>query len=95
MLARCPNCGKAYHVTDDEKFCSPQCERKASVQLEIDHWNDRNPIGTPVLVKKYDGTIAHTKTRSQAIMLEAIAPAVLVDGSVGYYHLKRVRRENP
>jgi len=55
----------------------------------IEEWNASNPIGTPVLVRRDNGDIEQSCTRSIAWMLGGHTPVVQVDGVVGCYALER------
>jgi hypothetical protein len=59
----------------------------------VDDWNAKNPVGTPVTVRKDDGTIVHSITRSEAWLLGDHTPVVMVDGISGGYLLERVKPE--
>lgn len=56
----------------------------------IEEWNENNPIGTPVLVRRDNGDIERLFTRSSAWMLGGHTPVVQVQGIVGCYALERV-----
>ncbi len=59
---------------------------------EAEAFNRENPIGTPVSVRRDDGSVTRTVTRSRAWVLAGVCPVVLVDGIRGAYLLSRVRR---
>ena len=52
-------------------------------------WNKAHRPGTYVLVKRDDGTLWHTKTRSEAWELGGGQPVVLLEGRSGGYDLNR------
>lgn len=53
-------------------------------------WNQQFPEGTPVKVRKDDGSILETKTRSAAWLMGGHSAMVMVDGISGGYMLERV-----
>ena len=57
---------------------------------EASNFNERYPVGTRVSVRRDDGTIARTKTRSRAWVLAGVCPVVMVEGIRGAYLLSRV-----
>lgn len=50
------------------------------------------PIGTPVLVKKDDGSIFTTRTRSAGWLLSGHSAVIMVEGISGAYSLERIQR---
>lgn len=60
-----------------------------SVQVEA--WNAANPRGTRVSVKKDDGKLYETRTRSEAWLLGGHTAVVLVEGISGAYLLSRCK----
>lgn len=60
-------------------------------QEQVERWNDKNPIGTPVIVWRDNGTAFATITRSLAEVSASGAPWILVKGIAGAYHLDYVR----
>lgn len=62
-----------------------------AVEAEADAWNARHPIGTEVVVTRYDGSeMMRTRTRSIAWRICDHA-SVMVEGISGGYLLKWVR----
>lgn len=59
----------------------------AKGQAQADEWNAKYPIGTVVDVRRNEGPVTRTKTRSVAWILGHGAPVVLVDGISGGYGL--------
>lgn len=57
----------------------------------VKEWNDRYPVGTPVLVKMDDGSERQTRTRTPASVLEGHTGVVWLEGISGCYLLTRVR----
>ena len=64
--------------------------RRRSFATQIDDWNNANPIGSPVIVERDDGTTLATTTRSAALSLNGHTPVIFVDGIAGCYLLDRV-----
>lgn len=65
-------------------------KREERENQRVIEWNRLNPEGTSVNVKKDDGSIFPTKTRSVAWLLGRHTAVVLVDGIAGGYMLERV-----
>lgn len=67
--------------------------RKSKVQMMADcvAWNNANPIGSDVVLKKDSGDEIRTKTRGEAYMCNAGYPVIFLEGVSGYYLLDRVR----
>lgn len=63
-------------------------ENDAQVALTR-NWNDTVAEGTPVTVRRDDGTHEDTRTRSKAFMTGGVA-VVLLEGISGGYRLDRV-----
>ncbi len=59
-------------------------------QQVVDAWNKKYGIGEPVLVKKDDGEILHTKTRSKAQVMPSGQAVIWVVGITGCYDLARI-----
>ena len=57
---------------------------------EAETFNRRHRVGTEVLVRRDDGSVLRTVTRSRAWVLAGVCPVVLVDGIRGAYLLSRV-----
>lgn len=57
-------------------------------QALVDAWT--HPEGTSVTVRKDDGSIIDTKTRSGAWMLGGHSAVIMLDGISGCYSLERV-----
>ena len=57
----------------------------------VKEWKDV-PIGTEVWVMMDDGTILHTKTRSEAELLQGHSAVIWLEDINGCYALGRVRR---
>jgi len=73
----------------DGKYLTEEKQMTIAEKL-IEEWNANNPIGTPVLVRRDNGDIERSCTRSIAWMLGGHTPVVQVDGVVGCYALERV-----
>ncbi|ASY69355.1 hypothetical protein [Sinorhizobium fredii] len=61
-----------------------------ALQAAVDGFNRRYPIGTDVLLKKDDGSMIETKTRSRAEVLSGHSAVIWLEGISGYYLLSRV-----
>lgn len=62
----------------------------------VNAWNKQFPIGTPVNVRRDDGRITETTTRSPASVLSGHTAVIWLDGISGCYDLSRVTaREEP
>lgn len=59
-------------------------------QTECDLFNAINPIGTEVLVKRDNGDLQTTTTRSKAEVLSGHSAVIWLDGISGCYLLSRV-----
>lgn len=57
--------------------------------MTAEQWNDQNKVGCGVLVKLDDGSLFHTKTRSEAWTLGGGHPVVMLEGKSGGYDLTR------
>jgi len=53
-------------------------------------WNAAHPVGTPVKVRRDDGTYFETKTRSEAQLLLCNIPVIWLEGITGCYRLDRI-----
>ena len=61
------------------------------LQLEVENWNLKHPIGTPVRVTKDNGTVVETVTISKASMLGGHTPVVWLRDISGAYLLSRCK----
>lgn len=59
------------------------------LQVAVDGFNRRYPIGTEGLLKKDDGSLLETKTRSKAEVLSGHSAVIWVEGVSGCYLLSR------
>lgn len=57
---------------------------------QVEAWNANHPPGTPVTLKKDDGTHVQTTTRSHAIISAAGYPVIWLSGVAGHYALECV-----
>lgn len=65
--------------------------RRPNPQHAVDVWNKCNPtVGTPVKVRKDDGQIVATRTRSHAEVLSGHTAVIWLEGISGCYALDRV-----
>jgi hypothetical protein len=60
------------------------------LQKKCDRFNDRAVVGTKVRVKRDNGDVVETTTRSAAHVLGGHTAVVFVDGISGCYALERV-----
>jgi hypothetical protein len=60
-----------------------------AAQRAVDAWI--HPIGTPVRVRKDDGSFVETRTRSMAEMLGGHSAVIWLEGISGCYLLDRVK----
>jgi hypothetical protein len=67
----------------------------AKAVAACERFNAECPSGTPVCVRRDDGSIMRTKTRSVAWLLSDGTPVVMVEGISGGYLLERVTKEWP
>lgn len=70
----------------------PAMSKKSAAywQKTCDAWNTANPVGTAVTLKRDNGQIMDTKTRSTAYVSDAGYPVIFLEGVTGYYLLDRV-----
>jgi hypothetical protein len=66
--------------------------RKTASQQQrlVDKWNAKWPVGKSVLVKRDDGSITLTRSRSRAQLLGGHTAVIWVEGIAGAYSLERV-----
>jgi hypothetical protein len=62
----------------------------AALALQCAQWNERHTIGTPVTVRKDDGTFVDTVTKSEAQVLSGHSAVIWLEGVRGCYLLERV-----
>ncbi len=74
---------------------APKPKTLGQLNMEVDLFNARYPIGTPVLLKKDNGETTETKTRSKAQVSGGHSAVVWLEGVSGYYLLDRVTPKNP
>jgi hypothetical protein len=63
--------------------------RQCDIQL-VDTWNELHGEDETVTVKKDNGDIVKTKTRSNAFLASDGTPVIFLEGISGYYLLDRV-----
>lgn len=63
--------------------------------LEVENWNLKHPVGTPVTLRKDDGSVIETRTRARAEILSGHTPVIWLEGVRGCYLLSRVRAIAP
>ena len=59
--------------------------------LEVELWNLKYPVGTPVHVRMDSGEKRETKTRSKAEILSGHTAVIWLEGITGCYCLDRVK----
>lgn len=59
----------------------------------VREWNEKYPVGTPVIVTKDDKTEVRTVTTHEATMLGGHTAVVWLNGISGCYALERVRAD--
>ncbi|MBL4699724.1 MAG: hypothetical protein JKX85_00565 [Phycisphaeraceae bacterium] len=64
-------------------------------QREVDLFNFKNPVGSPVMVRFDSGQLQQSKVESSAILFCGHTPAVFLKGITGIYELKRVTAIEP
>ncbi len=69
---------------------APSRPDPAAEQRKVDAWNASQPVGSPVTVRRDNGNLLETKTRSEAWVLPAGVAVVMVSGISGAYMLDRV-----
>lgn len=71
---------------------SRQYRQMTSQQMKqiVDDWNDKHPVGTPVIVDRGNEDF-HTRTRSGADILSGHTVVIWLEGISGCYALDRVR----
>ncbi len=62
----------------------------ARKQFQCDEWNVAHAIGTSVRVRRDNGDVTATRTRSEAYLLSGHTPVIFLDGISGAYLLDRV-----
>lgn len=68
-----------------------RCHRAIEEQrAEVLAWDACHQVGDPVDVRKDDGTVLRTVTRSRAFVAESGLAVIFVEGISGYYRLDRV-----
>lgn len=60
------------------------------LQAQCDRWNEKYPVGTLVCVRRDNGAVETTKTRSEAQVLSGHTPVIWLEGISGCYLLDRV-----
>jgi hypothetical protein len=63
---------------------------KAKAWALVEEWNQKYPVGTPVVVIRDNGEKFSTRTRGKAELSGAVSPVVRVEGISGCYHLGRI-----
>jgi hypothetical protein len=67
-----------------------ECMGATQFKETVDNWNARYPIGKRVLVRRADGTVLETVTRSKALTHGGHAPVVFLRGVAGCCALSEV-----
>lgn len=63
--------------------------------LEVENWNLKHPVGTPVILLKDSGQRISTKTRSMAEVAASGHAVCWFEGVSGYYLLDRASAIQP
>lgn len=58
--------------------------------LQVENWNLKHAVGTPVTLRKDNDEVMLTKTRSEAQVLSGHSAVIWVEGVAGCYLLDRV-----
>lgn len=61
------------------------------IDRQATDWNQRNPIGTPVVVRNNRGQERRTETLSTAWMLNPYQAVVMLKGLAGFFCIDQVR----
>lgn len=69
---------------------SPRQPSIETLNTQVDAWNKAHPEGTAVKVRKDDGAILTTRTRSNAWVMGGHSAVICVVGISGGYDLDRV-----
>jgi len=69
---------------------APKPKTLGELNMEVDLFNARYPIGTPVLLKRDNGQTMETKTRSKAQVSGGHSAVIWLENVSGYYLLDRV-----
>lgn len=69
----------------------PKIKSEAQLFAEINEWNHNHQVGCEVLVRLDDGSIKHTTTTSQAMVLSGHSSVIMLEGISGCYALDRVK----
>lgn len=75
----------------EPKEMTPSSKQKRIYELEIENWNLKHPVGTAVNLKKDDGTVQVTRTRSEAYLCDSGFPVAFFENVSGYYLLSRAK----
>lgn len=57
--------------------------------LQVENWNLKHPVGTPVKLRKDSGEVVETKTRYPAYISDSGHAVCFFEGVSGYYMLDR------
>ena len=66
-----------------------QQEQRRVAALEAENWNLKHPVGTAVTLRKDNGEVKVTLTRSEAYVCDAGYAVAFFEGVSGYYLLDR------
>jgi len=84
-MTMCMACGKR----------DRDCGCLGRLEAECSNFNLLVKVGDPVTVKRDDGSLFETTTRSEAQVLSGHTPVIWVEGIVGCYLLERVTPRSP
>jgi hypothetical protein len=79
-MTMCMACGKR----------DRDCGCQGRLQAKVDNWNKLVKVGDLVTVRRDNGDIEETRTRSPAQLLSGHTPVIWLEGIVGCYLLERV-----
>lgn len=69
--------------------------KRINPETLVTHFNIAFPIGSDVSVRRDNGEILETKTRSVAWVMGGHSAVVMVDGIAGGYAVDRITRREP
>lgn len=72
-----------------ERMSGPRKPNPKMTALEVENWNLKHQVGTPVRLRKDLSTI-ETTTRSEAYICASGHAVIFLEGVSGYYGLDRV-----
>lgn len=64
-------------------------EKKKMAAMEVENWNLKHPVGTPVRLRRDSGAEQETRTRSEAYVSDSGHAVAFFEDVSGYYLLDR------